>query len=361
MMQSTGIGTYLRGILDGFISRQFFQREEVCLYGSNAEMAVYDTVSKRSFDAPIYSVQEQLQYPELLRECRLWHAPHYNVPWFSGQTALVTTIHDLIHWIYRKQFFTRLQALYAEKMLARAVQSSSHLITVSEHTKKDLVKYFNTDPEKVTVIHEGVNPFFKRVADDEAIERVKRKYGIEGPYFIYVGMLKPHKNVLWLYDQFRQMRSDEKVRSTLVIIGRKNEAYPAGYERYSEIQTCRGIIYVPQVELAELPALYSGSQALVHPSLYEGFGLTLLEAMACGTPVLAFRTASIPEIVGDSACLIEPDSQDELREGLIRLENDGAFCSELAAKGILKAGQYRWEDCAAKTIEVYERVLLRGS
>ncbi|MFA7001807.1 MAG: glycosyltransferase family 1 protein [Candidatus Omnitrophota bacterium] len=284
--------------------------------------------------------------------------PHYNIPLVRpAGMKLVTTIHDLIHWIYRKQFFSPLQGFYAGQMLRRSVRDSDQILTVSEQTRRDLVTHFRADPEKISVIPEGVGARFTQGDRRGAGERMKSRYAIPGDYFLYVGLLKPHKNVLWLFDLFKRLRGEGKIRSSLVLVGRKNERYPAGYERYSEIESGHGIIYHSGVDSNDLVELYRGALALVHPSLYEGFGLTLLEAMACGTPVAAFRAASIPEVCADAACLVSPGSEEEMTRALERLENEPSLREELSRKGLLRAGQFRWEETAAKTIRVYEKVL----
>jgi glycosyltransferase involved in cell wall biosynthesis len=356
MIACTGIGTYLRGLLGAFegIRPRVFG---IGLYGGNTEILGQSSFPRHSFPAPIYSIREQLGYPSRVSSVKLWHAPHYNIPLWTGKAKLVVTIHDLIHWVFRGQFFSAAQGFYAGFMINRALRAADHVIAVSEHTRNDLVGYFGAEPEKITVIYEGVDPRFRKNVDSGSCDRVRRKYGIGESYFLYVGNLKPHKNVLWLWDFFRQARAGGGIRSSLVVIGKKNDRYPRRYQRYSEIRSDHDMIYIPEVDFQELTALYGGARALIHPSLYEGFGLTLLEAMACGAPVIAFRVASIPEVTGEAAYLVTADSQDEMYRAVSRMENDAACREEYIRKGFRMAAKYRWEDAARKTLEVYEKVL----
>lgn len=356
MFRNSGIGTYLRGILGPLLAkpRDSF---DLALFG-NLDLAVQDTgaVVRRPFYSKIYSVQEQLEYPLRLRDCRLWHAPHYNVPLIKG-AKLVVTIHDLIHWIFRKDYFSKLQACYAGTMLRAAVRLADHIITVSEKTKSDLVDFFNADAAKITVIYEGVDPRFAAFHNPEKCRETLQKYGIGKPYFFYVGLLKPHKRVDWLLRVFRRLREARRLDMDLVIVGKKDAHYPKGYEALGTLQSGDGVHYLPFVEDRELLALYRSAHALVHPSRYEGFGLTLLEAMASGTPVVACSVASIPEVAGQAAYLIDPDSDQELETALLKMAQDENLRRDLAAKGKIQVARFQWEAAAAKTAEVYERVL----
>lgn len=170
MLQNSGIGTYLRGLLSGFRT-----------LGLDKDLALFGLASPQPdpFTAPIYSIREQFQYPARLRQCRLWHAPHYNVPLWKGKTKLVVTIHDIIHWLFRKQFFSPLQTAYAGFMLGRAVKSADQIIAVSHHTKKDLLEHFHAPEAKITVIHQGVDETYHRLSPGElkpALAKLRAKY-----------------------------------------------------------------------------------------------------------------------------------------------------------------------------------------
>ncbi len=358
MIRHTGIGTYIRGLLGAW---KDLPREEMPVLFGDPNFCWQDAAGYEAlrFKAPIYSLQEQALYPFLLKKCRLWHAPHYNIPFCKpARTRLVVTIHDLIHWIFRKQFFSPLQASYAQWMLRRVVESADHILTVSENTKRDLTEHFGADPAKMTVTYEAVAPFFQPLPFPAEASAVKQKYNLPGSYFLYVGSLKPHKNVLGLVRAFRKLHAERKIQAALVLAGRKDRRYPAGYRELAGLQDGEGLFYRPMISNADLAALYNGALALVHPSLYEGFGLTLLEAMACGTPVAAFRAASIPEVVGDAACLMDPADETVLTRTLIRLENDEAYRQALRSAGLKQVQKFSWQKTADQTMAVYKKILL---
>ncbi len=356
MIRHTGIGTYIRELLNGMSALKLPGARNVGLFGQRPAQDLGLSESVYPFRARIYSIEEQLEYPFCLGRCSVWHAPHYNVPLWKGKTRLIVTIHDLIHWIFRKQFFNSLQAFYARKMLARAVQTADHVITVSGQTRSDLVEYFEADPEKISVIYEGVGPQFRDLLPAE-VQQIKNRYRLPDRYFLYVGSIKPHKNVLCLIHLFRRLQQEKKVDAPLVLVGKKDKRYAPAYAELARLKTREGIIHLPQVSHEDLIGLYNGALALVHPSLYEGFGLTLLEAMACGTPVIASRTSSIPEVVGDAAHLVDPCSQREMAEIIVRIEKFPNLREEYIRKGKRHVQKFRWEETARQTVEVYERVL----
>ena len=354
MLQNSGIGTYLRGLLWGMEA-----------LGVNKDLALFGpkpagTHPGDVFSAPIYSIREQLQYPARVRQCRLWHAPHYNVPLWKGKAKLVVTIHDIIHWIFRKQFLSPLQTAYAGFMLRKAVMFADQIIAVSHHTQKDLIEYFHAPEHKITVIHQGVDIACRELAPGElapAFEKVRLKYKIPQDFFLYVGLIKPHKNVLMLTRLFRRLKEERKVRASLVLIGRKDKAYPFGYEALASLSSTNDIIYLPSIEPQELKIFYNQALALVHPSLYEGFGLTLLEAMGSGTPVLTTNSSSIPEVVDDAALRVDATDEIEMRNALIRLDQDALLRESLRVKGLERVKYFSWKETARKTAVVYEKAL----
>ena len=354
MMFSSGIGTYIRGLTGEYSKLKKDTSWKFTFAG--VENPSYEGFGFQKFAPPIYSLSEQLAYPGILGRFDLWHAPHYNVPFFKPKTRLVTTVHDLIHWVFRGKFFSPLQAAYAKTMIQKALSNSAHVITVSQKTKSDLIQYFGADESKVSVIYEGAAPDFKPLPADE-IQKAKIRYNLPAEYFLYVGLLKPHKNVLWLVRLFRKLFKDRKINTPLVILGRKDKKYSADLKELAALDREDAVIYLPKIEKGDLPVLYNGATALVHPSLYEGLGLTLVEAMACGTPVAAFRTASIPEVAGDAAFLHEVNDDEAMSGTLQKLEATPALREEYRQKGFKQIQKFQWIDAARQTLDVYQKAL----
>lgn len=356
MLHHSGIGTYLCGLLSGFLKTDILKQVRLGFFGVQGKKGKPEGIRSQPFFSPIYSAWEQMEYPFHLRDCSLWHSPHYNVPILKGKTKLVVTIHDLVHWIFRKEFFNPLQAFYAEKMLTEAVSKADHIITVSQKTKDDLVYHFAADPEKVSVIYEGVADVF-RPASEEDVDRVLKKYNLPRHFFLYVGLVKPHKNVLWLLRIFQRLKSEDKLDADFVLVGKIDKKDCETAKLLSKTDARCSIHHLSFLPLEDLVALYTGALALVHPSLYEGFGLTLLEAMACRTPVIAFRSSAIPEVVGEAAYLVEPCAGMEMMEALIRMEKIASIREEFQRRGWLRAQRFSWNQAAIQTAEIYDKVL----
>ncbi len=359
MLRHSGIGTYVRGLLGEYEKHPYFERHAFGVALSPAlSSEINGAAQSFSFRSPIYSVWEQLEYPFHLGRCRLWHAPHYNAPLLKQKARLVVTVHDLIHWIFRKEFFSKPQAFYAQQIFQRVVRLADRIIAVSRQTRDDLIQYFGASPERIRVIYEGVSPEFSVVPEESERKKVLAKYHLPERFFLNVGLLKPHKNVKRLLEVFDGLRSENRIESALVVVGRKDRKYPEGFERLAALETGDGIHYIEHVESKkELASLYASARALVHPSLYEGFGLTCLEAMALGTPVIVSQTASLPEVVGEAGYYIDPYSDDSLREALVKIEEDASLRGELSEQGKRRAREFSWSKAAEETIKVYEEVL----
>lgn len=359
MLRHSGIGTYLQGLLGEYGRHPFFQRLPLGLAVSPALLAeVNGATQSFAFRSPIYSLREQLEYPFQLGRCRLWHAPHYNVPLVKGKSRLVVTVHDLIHWIFRKEFFSRAQALYARTLFQGVVRQADRIIAVSRQTRDDLIQHFGASPDRIRVIYEGVSPEFASAPPEEEQKKILAKHSLPKRFFLYVGLLKPHKNIDRLLGVFERLRSEGRIESELVLVGRKDRNYPEGSKRLARLQTGSGIHWLERIDSRrELASLYASAQALVHPSFYEGFGLTCLEAMAVGTPVVVSQAASLPEVVGESGYYIDPYSEDSIRQALVEVEKNDLLRKELSVQGKKRAGEFSWARTAEETIKVYEEVL----
>ena len=359
MIRHSGIGTYVRGLAGEFQRHSFFKDHILGLALPPPLFSERGIVEKIiPFHSSVYSVQEQMEYPMRLKQCRLWHAPHYNIPLLKGKAQLVVTVHDLIHWIFKNQFYSPAEAAYAWFFFRRLAHSADRIIAVSKRTRDDLIQHFKVAPEKIRVIYEGVSEDFFEIPDASRRRQILSKYHLSEPFFLYVGLLKPHKNVNRLLRVFAKLRAQGKTKSSLVVVGKKDRKYPKGFELTEGLKTGNGVYYFPQVDSREeLACLYASAQALVHPSLYEGFGLTCLEAMASGTPVTVSRAASLPEVVGEAGHYFDPYSDDSLSQALIEMEKDERMRKELAEKGKLRARQFSWAKTAVATIQVYQELL----
>jgi glycosyltransferase involved in cell wall biosynthesis len=264
----------------------------------------------------------------------------------------VATIHDLMPLLQPAQYPEADAALF-RRIVPRIAREADALIAVSQHTKDSLVRHLGVPPERVAVVHHGVDPRFRPVRAG-AIVAMRAALGLDGPYLLFVGTAEPRKNLPRLVDAFALLRARGTVDVDLVIAG-KAAWGSAGLRERIAAHGMDGCVRLPgHVDAALLPALYSGAAAFVLPSIAEGFGMPLLEAMACGVPVVASNSTALPEVYGDAALGFDPLSTEELAAALARVLGDQPLRADLVARGLRRAAGFTWEAAARKTLEVIE-------
>ena len=357
MLGFTGIGTYLKNLLENYarIECDFSFRlacprqESVLEFGS-------DRFSWARADAPIYGLREQWQIPPLTKGSDLLHCPHYNAPCFYHGRLLVT-IHDLTHIMDRTFRRTLASLVYARPMLAIATRKADHILTVSEFSKRQIVERLGITPERVTVIYHGVTSHFHPSSHVESFQAASSALQLQRPYILYIGMLKPHKNIPTLIRAFALLRGRRKLEQRLLIVG-DDRKWKEGLVRLcSQLGITEHVSFVPHVPHAILPQVYAGADLMVMPSFIEGFGLPVLEAMACGTPVVCSWAASLPEVAGDAAEYFEPTSVDDLAAVIERVLGSCQLHESLRRKGLERVKLFSWHGCARQTLELYCKLL----
>jgi len=294
----------------------------------------------------------RLGFDRLLPDAELFHATaHLLLPLRRVPTVL--TVHDLIYHLF-PQHHKRLNYWYLNLAMPLYCRRADAIITVSASSKRDLVRCYGLPPEKVTVVHEAAADHF-RPAPPEAIAAIRRRYGLPERYVIYVGTIEPRKNLVRLLDALRLLH-EKGERIKLVIVGGFGWLYENLFRRLGEMPP--GVVILPgYVPDEDLPALYSGATLFALPSLYEGFGLTVLEAMACGTPVVCSHTSSLPEVAGEAAAYFDPTDVEEMAEVMHQVLNDEGRREEMRARGLAQAARFSWSRAAEQTMAVYQRVL----
>jgi glycosyltransferase involved in cell wall biosynthesis len=267
------------------------------------------------------------------------------------------TIHDIIHLLYPQFLPHRTAVLYARYMIRRALTRADRIITVSHNTRSDLVNYFRVPASRIEVIYNGVSPRFRAPVSAEEEERVLSKLGIRIPYLLFLGGEKPHKNVQNVIRAFAKARRERSLPHSLVLAG-PMPANPARMDALiSALQVSDAVIRPGIIEEEDLPALYAGAEAFLYPTLYEGFGLPVVEAMAAGTPVLTSSTSALQEIAGGHACLVNPMDVDAIAGGIVTLATDEEVRIRYAELGRKRALDFSWDRAAARTLEVYAAAL----
>jgi len=360
-MRDYGIGTYVRNLLrhlsrlDSETEYILFCRETDCgqVEELGANFRAIPEVAKP------YSVSEQLRIPMDLRREKidLFHAPHYVLPPLTPCKSVVT-IHDCIHLRFPQYLPNRLGYAYAWSSMWLATHRANRVLTVSEASKRDILRYYSIPDQRIDVIYNAIDDRLGEEPSPEDIERVRDRYQLNAPYVLYAGNIKPHKNLERLIEAFHMLRQDPDLGHVkLLIIGDEISKYATlrrAVHRYKLHKYVRFFGFVPDKTLA---VLYRLARVFVFPSLYEGFGFPPLEAMAAGAPVITSNVSSLPEVVGDAALLIDPLDPVAIAEAMRRVLMDSDLREDLRQRGLRRVKEFSWERSVRRVREIYDEVL----
>jgi glycosyltransferase involved in cell wall biosynthesis len=309
------------------------------------------------FAAPIYGLREQIEFPlREIRDCNLLHVPHFNIPVRRLPFPLLVTINDVGHlagvlpmsWSYKQ---------VAKFYYSHAVKRAAHLVTLSEFSKQEIIARLNVSPEKITVIPCGVDTRrFHRVSE-EITQEVLARLHVQPPYLMISGSVRPHKNVGRMLLAFKELKQRHHIPHKLVVVGERE-----GFRINSTLpqlpdDVARDVVFTGYLPDADLVALYSGCEVFLFGSLYEGFGLPPLEAMACGAPVAVSHAASLPEVVGDAGVYFDPYSVDDIVNAVSTLLGDRQQRTLAAAASLERAATFNWKQRAKDYLRVYRNVV----
>jgi glycosyltransferase involved in cell wall biosynthesis len=288
---------------------------------------------------------------ELLRRpVDLLHAQGWGPFW--SPCPMVLTVHD-IGWERFPEIYPKALVLRLSYLVRASARRAIRIIASSHYTADDLVHLYQVPAEKIRVIYPATDPGISRVAEPAAIERARARYGIPNSYILYVGSIEPKKNVHRLIEAYAALRRAQQIEQTLVIGGKPLWLSQPILELPAKLGLEQHIIFTGPVRQEDLAALYSGADVFAFLGMYEGFGYPPLEAMACGTPVLAANRTSLPEVLGDAALLVDPDRQDDVVDGLARLLSDAELREQLRARGLDRAEQFQLVPHARQVLDVY--------
>lgn len=370
-----GLGRYVQEVVDNIIRLDHQGEFEYVVFLSPENINDFKSdnpfVTKRELSLRWYSWKEQLFFPWILRRERLdlVHFPHFNIPIFTS-TPFVVTIHDLILTRFPSRRASMLPAAFywfkqmAYRLVIRiAVLRARAIITVSNFTRQDIIDKFGADPKKLIVTYEGVADLVKQYAGPAGVmspEQVLTNYHINRPFLLYVGNAYPHKNLDRLMVVFSELHR-RRPELSLVMVGKNDYFYQRVRAKAESLQLWQDGVentpvvlpgYIPDVHLA---SLYQQALLYVFPSLYEGFGLPPLEAMAHGCPVVSSNQASLPEIIGDAAEYFNPYDEQDMIAKIESLIDDSKRRQSLVAQGLNHVKKFSWSACAEKTLAIYRQ------
>jgi glycosyltransferase involved in cell wall biosynthesis len=287
------------------------------------------------------SLEMMRQPPDLL------FVPAHVLPIVHPRRSIVT-VHDL-GYLYFPEAHPPRQRRYLDRTTRWHTRTAAHLLADSAATKRDLVEKYHADPDRITVAYPGLDPSVKRVADPNEIARVKAKYHIDSDYLLYLGTIQPRKNLQRLIDAFLQLPTSN---FHLLLAGK-----PGWYSEHLLQQTNARVKFIGYVDAVDKNALLSGATAFVFPSLYEGFGFPVLEAMVCGVPVLCSSTSSLPEVAGDAAVLVNPLDVADIARELREITTNEELRKTMIERGNQQAQKFTWQVCADVVLSVFENTL----
>lgn len=353
-----GMGTYTYNLISRF--RQHGGNCRLRLIAKREDIKQVEPFcsSVTTSEASMYTLREQFEIPWKAQGGGIFHALHYNAP-LLYRGPLVVSILDVIH-ITEPTYSKSLRAWgYARPMLKLVAERAKHIVTISEYSKSQIVQLLRIPSSKISVIYCGVSNRFYPGDRESARAAIEARFGVPGPWILYVGNLKPHKNVSTLFEAVGLLRRRHAIPHKLLVVGndrrwgefRKEECKIAGI---SDIT-----YFVEHVSEDLLRALYAAADLFVMPSTLEGFGLPVLEAMACGTPVVCSRAASLPEVGGDAVLYFDPRSSMELANAMERVASSPDLRETLGRKGLERAKLFDWDNSVREHVNLYR--LLLGS
>ncbi|MBI4040834.1 MAG: glycosyltransferase family 4 protein [Deltaproteobacteria bacterium] len=271
-------------------------------------------------------------------------------------SKLIVTLHDLTYHVYPKWHTVR-NVLFSRYYTKRAVQRAYKIIVDSESTKKDLLAYYKIEESKIKVIYLAAAPYFYPEQDPSVIQTMRESLGTMGDFILYVGTLEPRKNLEALLCAYARLVSENKEIFPLVISGTPGWKYSSLFKLVHKLNLSQKIKFLGYVSNDALRVLYSTASIFVYPSLYEGFGLPVVEAMACGAPVITSGVSSLPEVSGDAALLIDPKKTDEIYEALKRLFENENLRNQLRVKSLKQSQKFSWFKTAQETLALYQECM----
>lgn len=294
------------------------------------------------------------RYKTRRAKINLYHSPNFLL--LKSRIPSIATIHDL-SFIHYPDFHPKHRVAYLQRNLPQTIKRAAHLITDSTYIRDEIMDYYNVKPEKISTIPLGVSSLFSPRSKTETMTTLQKHHLRHGQYFLSVATVEPRKNLSTLLKSFLQLPLEYQREYPLVLVGGSGWLNSDLHRRVATLQEQGLIKYLGYLPDSELYDIYASARVFALPSIYEGFGLPILEAMASGIPVLTSNASSIPEVSSDAAILVNPHDHNQITYHLKRLCEDDTLCTEMTKKGLENAKQYTWEACVQKTVKIYQQVL----
>ena len=327
----------------------------------HVETVTVETVTVPDHSPAVRLAWEQTVLPILVKRHKidLLHSPHYTRPTFLGCRSVVT-FHDMTFFLF-PHLHTRSKRLFFPAAIRLSAKLADGLLAVSENTRQDAIRLLGIPPKKISTTMLGVSNEYRPITDQQVIQQIRSKYQLPDEFILYIGTVEPRKNLPLLLRAYRSIHNSDPNFIPLVVVGQKGWNYDEVFQFVEDNRLSTHIQFPGYVPTEDIPAVYNAAKIFVFPTLYEGFGLPPLEAMACGTPTITSAVSSLPEHVGDAGVLVPPGDEAALSAALLELIEDDGKRQYLSNAGAARARSFTWEKTARATLEVYQHILGTGN
>lgn len=341
--QKSGFGFYVENLV-----------ENLKAVDSDNEYVLIAPKVEKDFSTIQRFIWDQFTFPSLAKQAKvdILHQPCFSAPLlYSGK--IVITIHDLISHFFPKNIPGG-SRFYFSKWMPLTYRKAAKIIAISENTKRDIISLLNIPEDKIVVIQSAVSEHYRPIENKTVLAKIKEKYGTGERYILDVGTLEPRKNLQFLVKAFNLAIKKGHLDCNLVLTGKKGWYYEGLFDLIKSLKLEKRVILPGYVPDEDLPLLYNAADLFCFPSLYEGFGFPPLEALSCGTPVIAANNSSLPEVIGDAGILLDLDDEKLWADNIIEVMTNAKLREELSRKGLLQAKKFSWKKTARQTAEVYK-------
>jgi len=328
----------------------------LCLFNKGPERLIQQenfSVQALSSDIRIITMLTSLPYQMMKNYADVWHATYIPPP-FSPANYLFTLVCSSM--IERPELYPPMVRMRLLALTNRAIKKSKLIICISDHIRQVVKERYPVSDDRLEVVHLGVSDAFQDLEKTKCYELVKKQYGIEKPYFLYSGRWEPRKNIVRIIKAFAQFKQETQSDIQLVFSGERTWSAEEAFKAIRDHKLENEVVDLGKSPVEELPFLYSGAVALVYPSLWEGFGLPIVEGMAAGIPVITSNNSSMAEIGADAALLVDPESIESIAQAMHDVATEPQLHESLCQKGLERAKQFSWRRTAEKTLAIYERM-----
>ncbi|RPI29165.1 MAG: glycosyltransferase family 1 protein [Chloroflexota bacterium] len=301
-------------------------------------------------------IWEQAVFPWIARRegIDLLHSLHYTRPLFLP-CASVVTFHDMTFFLF-PHLHTRSKRIFFPAAIRMSARTAGALIADSESTRQDAIRVLGISPDRITAVPLAAAEDYRPITDQGLLDRARQKYGLPENFILYVGLVEPRKNLPALIRSYKGM-VDKGVTHHLVVVGRRGWMYEQVFQQVEALGISERVHFTGYADREDLPVIYNLASVFVYPTLYEGFGLPVLEAMRCGAPVVTSNVSSLPEIVGEGGLMVAPGDEAALTGAVLRLLDEPGLREKLSAQGLKQSALFSWERVAYETVQVYEKAL----